>query len=75
MIDPTNRPPLWEAMDAARFLALRRGCNNGVAVAAELRAIAGRIKDDFAACIVGDDPVMEVVDWLRAEADKAEAGG
>jgi hypothetical protein len=42
--------------------------------AAELRAIAGRIKNDFATCIVGNDPVMEVVDWLRAEADRAEAG-
>jgi hypothetical protein len=77
MIDPTNRPPLWEAMDAARFLALRRGCNNGVAVAAELRAIAKWVEE----CTVSttafgpnDMPVVwRIAGLLLAEADKAEA--
>jgi hypothetical protein len=70
MTDP-NRPPLWEAMDAARFLALRRGCNNGVAVAAELRAIVGAVEDRFG--LFSGDALM-IVDWLRDEADRAEAG-
>ena len=36
----SSSEPLWEAMDAARFLALHKGCNNGVAVGAEIRAVA-----------------------------------
>jgi hypothetical protein len=70
MTDP-DRPPLWEAMDAARFLALRRGCNNGVAVAAELRAIVGAMEGHFV--MLNGDSIL-VRDWLLAEADKAEAG-
>jgi hypothetical protein len=72
MIAPTNRPPLWEAMDAARFLALRRGCNNGVAVAAELRAIADEL-EQYLNDYTGDRYPL-AVRWLRHQADKAEAG-
>jgi hypothetical protein len=72
MTDPTNRQPLWEAMDAARFLALHKGCNNGVAVAAELRAIVDAMEDRFG--LFSGDALM-ILHWLRDEADKAEAGG
>jgi hypothetical protein len=77
MTDPTNRPPLWEVMDSARFLALNKGCNNGVAVAAELRAIAKWVENEAAANVLLpiDLPTLwRVAGLLHAEADRAEAG-
>ena len=66
----TNRP-LWEAMDAARFLAFRMGCNNGAAAAAELRAIAKAMAE---AEQRGEFTSNGLYGWLLAEADRAEAG-
>jgi hypothetical protein len=73
MTDPTNRP-LWQVMADAYIIAHASG-NVAHAYAAELRAIAEAISNELATHIVGDDPVMEVVAWLLAEADKAEAAG
>jgi hypothetical protein len=77
MTDPTpNRPPLWQVMQAA-FTEMP---NNGpidagtgfvrACCAAELRAIAERIEDEYAS----DISVVGVVSMLHAEADRAEAG-
>lgn len=79
MTDVTPNRPLWHVMhaaywEAAGFEKELIPPSSQECFAAELRAIADRIEDDFATHIVGDDPVMEVVDWLRAEAGRAEAG-
>jgi hypothetical protein len=67
MPDPTpNRPPLWrvlrEAFDYGKPLE--------DAYAAEIRAIAKEIE----ARIYSDQPIEAVIELLRAEADRAEAG-
>jgi hypothetical protein len=71
MTDPINRPPLWQKMRQAEG-SLASDYQSPEARA--LRAIAEAISNELATHIVGDDPVMEVVAWLLAEADKAEAG-
>jgi hypothetical protein len=70
MTDPTNRP-LWQVMRQADRSAASDYRSPEARI---LRAIAERIEEDFATHIVGDDPVMEIVDWLLAEADRAEVG-
>jgi hypothetical protein len=78
MTDPTPNRPLWQAMQYAYAKWVKERTANQAddryGYAAELRAIAEAISNELATHIVGDDPVMEVVAWLLAEADKAEAG-
>ena len=68
-----DRPPLWEAMCAARALAIREGKDDG---AAEIRAIADWLappdKDAAAPPFAIRFTTLRSV--LLAEADKAEAG-
>jgi hypothetical protein len=70
----TNRP-LWKTLASAwdslpeYMIIVERGY-----LATQMRLIATIIEGDFATHIVGDDPVMDVVKWLRAEANRTEAG-
>jgi len=72
----TNRPPLWEVMAQARYEsdgAFYRSV--GLATAAEIRAVAEWIEK----CQVEDygrvlSDVRDVIEWLTAEADRAERG-
>jgi hypothetical protein len=85
--DPTpNRPPLWEVMDAARYLALHDGCNNGFAVAAEIRALVEARLPEEPLPLISEPDWHEHEKWSRlmerqrlrqqllADADEAEAG-
>ena len=62
--------PLWRVMNDA-FMDAEGSL--GVAVAAEIRAIADALQSRFVFCFV-ESEVEEAVAWLRAEADRAEAG-
>ena len=70
-----NEIPLWETLASAwadlpeHMISIERGY-----LATQIRAIATIIEGDFATTTIRDDPVMDVVKWLRAEADRAEAG-
>jgi len=82
MTNPTNRPPLWEVMREASHTADAIGIASTdqfmrACAAAELRAIADEAEKQFA-CFTdtsGRIVAETMVNWLRAEADRAEAGG
>jgi hypothetical protein len=66
--DPTNRP-LWQMMEDAYDKKI--DLDYSYRYAAEIRAIVGAMEDRFG--LFSGDALM-IVDWLRDEADKAEAG-
>jgi hypothetical protein len=68
--DPTPSRPLWKVMRDAYDDAFPEYDEITDGYAAELRAIAERIQDEYASGI----SVVGVVSMLRAEADRAEAG-
>jgi hypothetical protein len=70
--------PLWRAMAAASVQAVFDPMNGdqpviNCRIAAELRTIADEITKRWSHLYL-DDSLKEVISWLRAEADKAEAG-
>lgn len=72
MTNPTPTPPLWREMHKAHMAAAdpcAQACRNGYA--AELRAVADAVDAHFDNDYV---PCHKVVDWLRTEAQRAEAG-
>lgn len=67
MSDPK---PLWEVMRQAFLAGLSPGLADRFGFAAELRAIADAASLEFSRI----DEACEVIEWLRTEADRAEAG-
>jgi hypothetical protein len=76
MADPTpNRPPLWEVMQDAYFKGRNPGISEPHGYAAEIRAIADEAQVQFDGHFAGRwEKELRIIDWLRAEADRADAG-
>jgi hypothetical protein len=77
MADPTpNCPPLWQVMrHASQHSRINWEHMDTFKYAAEIRAIAEAIQVQFNKHFAdGDAVLLEVIDWLDAEADRAEAG-
>jgi hypothetical protein len=62
--------PLWHVIQEAYFKGSYPGCSERHGCAAELRALADIIEDRGAQGL--DRDPGETVDWLRAEAERAE---
>jgi hypothetical protein len=83
MPDPTPNRPLWQVMHDAFLEVLRprplHPDPERIGGAAMLRAIVSEIQRRWDVVLPDDsefhgDTGMEIVAWLRAEADRAEAG-
>ena len=68
-------PPLWRVMHHAFHNARDRGLATPAAHGAELRAVADAIDTEWIdSSLTEIGTVGMISDWLRAQADKAEAG-
>lgn len=82
MTDPTPNPPLWKVMHNAYHAAIKARIREGfiswspqVGHAAELRAIAEAIREEFEGSSLAEIGTVRMIrDFLGEEADRAEAG-
>lgn len=70
-----NRPPLWQVMLVAYVIRVTIQGSEHHGVAAEIRAVAEWIEkcqvEDYGRVLAD---VRDVIEWLTAEADRAERG-